>query len=88
MFLLSKWVELIITQDSECYANVCTSLRKAGIEYKDKIQNVGHGNRRYGEIGAIGEKASYSNLYQIFVKKADLETAKALIFQEKGHLRN
>ena len=88
MLLFSKWVELVITQDSGFFANVSALLRKAGIEYKDKIQNVGHGNRRHGEISAIGENISYSNLYQIFVKQADFENAKALMAQEKDHPRN
>ena len=83
MFLFSKWVELIITRDSGCFANVSALLKNAGIAYKDKIQNMGHGNRRHGEIGAIGENANDANLYQIFVKKADLENAKALMVQGK-----
>lgn len=85
MFLFSKWVELIITQDSGCFANVSALLNNAGIAYKGKIQNMGHGNRRHGEMGAIGENTNYANLYQIFVKKADFEDAKALMVQEKRH---
>ena len=79
----SGWVELIVTQDAECYANVINLLKNTGLVYKDKIQNIGHGNRRHGGIGAIGENISFSNLFQIFVKKADLEYAKALIAHEK-----
>ena len=82
MFFLG-WVELIITQDAESYANAINLLKNTGIVHKVKIQNIGHSNRRHGGIGAIGENISFSNLFQIFVKKVDLEYAKALITHEK-----
>ncbi len=82
MTLFTQWVELIITQDSGYFVKVSTALRSAGIAYKEKIQNIGHGNRQHGQIGAIGENTNYSNMYQIFVKKADIEYAKVLITKE------
>lgn len=82
MVLFPKWAELIITQDSGYFARVSTLLADNGIAYKDKIQNIGHGNRRHGQSGALGENPGYSNLYQIFVRKTDITNAKALIAGE------
>lgn len=82
MALFSQWVELIITQDSGYFARVSTLLTDNGIVYRDKIQNIGHGNRRHGQLGSLGENPSCSNLYQIFVKKTDIERAKVLITKE------
>ena len=86
MALFTKWVELIITQDSGYFAKVSTLLTGKGIAYRDKIQNIGHGNRRHGQLGSLGEKPSCSNLYQIFVKKDDLEKCKLLITHNKASL--
>lgn len=83
MSLFTKWVELIITQDSGCFAKVSTLLTDNGIAYKDKIQNIGHGNRRHGQLGSLGENPGCSNLYQIFVKKDDIEQAKKFIAQHR-----
>ena len=82
MTLFAHLVELMFTQDSGYFAKVSNVLRGAGIAYKVKIQNIGHSNRRGGLIGAIGENTNYSNMYQIFVKKTDVEYAKALITKE------
>ena len=83
MALFSKWVELIITQDSRYFANVSTLLTDNGIAYREKIQNIGHGNRRHGQLGSLGENPGCSNLYQIFVKKDDIEQAKKYIAQRR-----
>ena len=83
MGLFTKWVELIITQDSGYFAKVSTLLTDNGIAYRDKIQNIGHGNRRHGQLGSLGENPGCSNLYQIFVKKDELEIAKKLIMQHR-----
>ena len=83
MALFTKWVELIITQDSGYFAKVSTLLTDNGIAYKDKIQNIGHGNRRHGQLGSLGENPGCSNLYQIFVKKDDIEQAKKFIAQHR-----
>lgn len=79
MSLFVKWKELLVTQDSTRFVSVCTLLQNAGIEYKEKTQNIGHGNRRHGQIGSIGENSAYANLFQVFVKVADLEHAKRVI---------
>lgn len=81
MALFTKWVELIITQDSGYFAKVSAQLTDNGIAYRDKIQNIGHGNRRHGQLGSLGENPSCSNLYQIFVKKDELERAKTILAQ-------
>ena len=86
MALFTKLVELIITQDSGYFAKVSTLLTDKGIAYRDKIQNIGHGNRRHGQLGSLGENPSCSNLYQIFVKKDDLEKCKLLIAHNKASL--
>lgn len=86
MALFTKWVELIITQDSGYFAKVSTLLTDNGIAYRDKIQNIGHGNRRHGQLGSLGENPSCSNLYQIFVKKIDLEKCKLLIAHNNSSL--
>jgi len=83
MSLFTKWVELIITQDSGYFAKVSTLLTDNGIAYRDKIQNIGHGNRRHGQLGSLGENPGCSNLYQIFVKKDDVEQAKKFIAQHR-----
>lgn len=83
MALFTKWVELIITQDSGYFAKVSTMLTDNGVAYRDKIQNIGHGSRRHGQLGSLGENPSCSNLYQIFVKKDDIEQAKKFIAQHR-----
>lgn len=82
MTLFSKWTELMITQDSSYFAKVTTLLKSNGIAYQEKIQNIGHGNRRYGQLGSVGESSVSSNLYQIYVKKSDYTSAKALLAKE------
>lgn len=79
--LFAQWVELVITQDSEEFVKVSMLLKNAGIAYRERIQHIGHGDRRNGQIGSLGENASCSNLYQIYVKKADAAQAKAVILQ-------
>ncbi len=83
MAFFTKWVELIVTQDSGYFAKVSTLLSDNGIAYRDKIQNIGHENRRYGQLGSLGENSSCSNLYQIFVKKDELEQAKKIVMQHR-----
>lgn len=83
MALFTKWREFLITQDSGHFTKVSALLTDNGIAYRDKIQHIGHGNRRYGQLGSLGENPSCSNLYQIFVKKNELEQAKKLIMQHR-----
>lgn len=82
MGLFTRWVELMITQDNQKFLNMCMALENAGIPYKDKMQYIGHGTRRNGQIGALGENPKCANLYQIFVKKADMEKAKVAILHK------
>jgi len=81
MALFTKWVELIITQDSGYFAKVSAQLTDNGIAYRDKIQNIDHGNRQHGQLGSLGENPSCSNLYQIYVKKDEFEKAKTILAQ-------
>ena len=81
MSLFVRWVELLITQDNQKFVNTCTALDNAGIPYRDKMQYIGHGTRRNGRIGALGENPKHANLYQIFVKKGDAERAKWVVSQ-------
>lgn len=77
--MFAQWTELIITQDSTHFVTATTLLRNAGIAYRERRQNIGHSNRRNGEIGSLGENAGCTNLYQIYVKKADVAQAKAVL---------
>ena len=83
MAFFTKWVELVITQDPGHFAKVSALLADNCVAYKEKIQNIGHGNRRHGQLGSLGENSRYSNLYQIFVKKDDLEQAQKLVVQHR-----
>lgn len=75
-FGISKWKELAISNDRENYITIIGRLREAGIPYREKGQYIGHGTRRGGTISALGENQRYTYLYQVFVKKNDLEKAK------------
>ena len=79
MCFFKKWIEILITQDIEKFVKARSALDNAGIDYKENIQNMGHSTRRSGQIGSLGENSCCSNLYQIYVKKADVEGAKAVI---------
>lgn len=79
MELFTQWKELFITQDGEKFFKVKALLKNSGISCKEKIQNMGHNNRRNGQLGSIGESPEYASIYQLYVKKADLGKAKALI---------
>lgn len=83
MGLFTRWVELWITQDSVQFAEVCAKLAHSGIAFREKIQHLGHSTRRSGLIGSIGENARYANMYQIYVKKADLERAQSAAFRNQ-----
>lgn len=71
-----RWREAVVTGDETRYLQCATALREAGILYRVKTQGVGHANRRSGDLGALGESQAHSYLYQIFVKKAELERSK------------
>lgn len=77
---LSKlhWVELATTNDAEYHIRLIGELNKAKIPYREKVQYMGHGDRRGGQISALGENQQYINLYQIFVRADDIEQAKCV----------
>lgn len=81
MGLFTRWAELLITQDSVQFAEVCTKLTNSGIAFREKVQHLGHSTRRSGLMGSVGENARYANMYQIYVKKADLDRAQAAAFR-------
>ena len=82
MCLFSPWKELLITQQIEKYVRAIALLKDSGIAYRESMQNMGHGSRRSGQIGVLGENTVVSVLYQIYVKKADLERAKAVLYRK------
>ncbi len=82
MGIFTCWTELLVTQDSVQYAETCTKLANAGIAYKERIQHIGHGDRRSGLMASFGENARYANMYQIYVKKKELEDAQGIVFRK------
>ena len=75
LLTLFGWRELTITQDPVQLSRITAALEQAGLSYRVKTQNMGHSNRRDGLLGSLGEDPRYSVLYQLFVRKADLEQA-------------
>lgn len=76
--IFNPWTELELTTDLERYSHIISVLEEARIPFKEQIQNMGHNTRRMGTLGVIGELQRYSTLYQVFVKKGDLQKAKYL----------
>lgn len=76
MALFGNWTELTVTSDARRYGSVLEKLDSAGIAYREKIQQLGHGDRRMGNLGAGGGSGV---LYQVFVRKTDLEKALLLL---------
>lgn len=74
-----RWHELIITNDHEVYSKAINELIEAKIHYREKIQYMGNGTRRGGLVGGLGENQKYIYLYQVFVRKNDIEQAKYCI---------
>ena len=72
----SKWTELTTTLNPSTYFFITESLKNAHIPYKTKASNIGHGNRRTGIMGSIGEQVEFETQYYIFVEKANVEYAK------------
>ncbi len=76
---LQKWVELEVTNDQERFFKSIAALEEAHIPYRQEGQHMNHGTRRAGRVGTLGENTRYSVLYQIFVKKEDLDKARYVI---------
>ena len=70
------WTELMITNQQIVYVQIIDKLKDAGISYREKIQYIGNGTRRGGLISGLGENRQYIYLYQIFVKKCDIDRAR------------
>lgn len=79
MFLFNPWTELEITREADRYARLIRILEEANLPYKETVQHLGHENRRGGRIGGLGENPRYTILYQVFVRKKDLEQAQYLV---------
>ncbi len=73
-----KWCELTITNDEDRYIKIMGALEAAGVQCRVKVQNIGHGNRRTGSLGALGENRRYVCIYQIYVQKTHIERAKLI----------
>lgn len=76
VFDFLNWREAMVTNDEEHYIKIVKALETAGIQYRVKAQNAAHGNRRGGRINALGQNQRYACIYQVYVKKPDVEQAK------------
>ena len=79
MALFGNWAELTVTNDVRRYGSILEKLDSAGIAYREKIQQLGHGDRRMGNLGAGGGSGV---LYQVFVRKTDLGKRPCFFFVE------
>ena len=76
MKLLDPWTELFLTLEASRHSQVLAALEQAGFPCREKIQNAGHVTRRTGNVGA---SAGSSVLYQVFVRKSQLEEAREIL---------
>lgn len=76
MFLFNHWVELTVSSDAVRFSQVISKLEKAGIPYEVKNQGLGARDRHSGNVGG---SSRYSTLFQVYVKKKDLEQARHVI---------
>ena len=76
MKLLDPWTELFLTLEASRHSQVLAALEQAGLPCREKIQNAGHVTRRTGNVGA---SAGSSVLYQVFVRKSQLEEAREIL---------
>lgn len=76
MFLFNRWVELSVCSDAVRFAQVIAKLEGEGISYETKSQELGAGARRTGNLGV---NSRHGTLFQVFVKKRDLERARYAI---------
>lgn len=84
MFGFSKfqWKELVVTNNQNEYTRIVDKLMEANISYRDKVQYIGHGTRQDGSICGFGENKKRNILYQVFVKKSDIEQAKYICMKK------
>lgn len=75
MFLIG-WRELLVTNDRRYFEAVLDALNQHKIAYKEKLQNMGHSTRRGGQISAVGENPGSAVIYQVYVRKSQLEEGK------------
>lgn len=76
MFFFNRWMELTVTSDAVQFAQVVSKLEGEGITYDVKSQDMGARDRRTGNLGA---NSRYATLFQVYVKKKDLERARYAI---------
>ena len=78
IFQNNRWKELLVISDRERLFEITTILKNNGIDYRTETQDLGHGNRRDGLITSIGENQQFLYIYQVFVHRADYDSAKKL----------
>ncbi len=74
------WKEVLETQNQQLFDKNLDGLKQAGIKTKTKLRMdmggyMGRGRIEYGSYG-VRNKVSY----RLFVKKADVESARSLIY--------
>ena len=70
--MFNPWVELALFHDTALFSQAVSKLEAAGIPYKVKDQSIGPKDRR---TGSLGGSSRFNTLFQIYVKKEDLEPA-------------
>lgn len=76
MFLFNRWVELTVCSDAVRFSQIVAKLEEAKIPYEVKDQALGGRDRR---SGGLGGSSRYNTLFQVLVKKSDLERARYAI---------
>ena len=71
--MFNRWVELALFHDTALFSQAVSKLEAAGIPYKVKDQSIGPKDRR---TGSLGGSSRFNNLFQIYVKKEDLDRAR------------
>ena len=68
--MFNRWVELALFHDTALFSQAVSKLEAAGIPYKVKDQSIGPKDRR---TGSLGGSSRFNTLFQIYVKKEDLD---------------
>ena len=76
-------VELMVTNDAQKASFVKDVLVRNNIKYTDKCKSSSSASimRANGRMGRVGEDVMSSFLYYIYVKKADYDKAKHVIYE-------